>query len=120
MQRLPGTGSGVVGDFEPISPRAAQTLELLLDGGSEKQIAAQLGISRHTVHVYVKFLYRHFGVCSRGELMAFVLKAFVKSLTTQSLLDHFASEPGLTGARRHAGLEPRLTASNEVDERQIA
>ena len=54
----------------PLSPRQRQTLELLLAGNAEKQIAARLAISRHTVHVYVKSLYKCFGVCSRAELLA--------------------------------------------------
>lgn len=53
-----------------LSPRRVQTLRRLLAGDSEKQIAVYLGISRHTVHVYVKGLYRHFEVSSRGELLA--------------------------------------------------
>ena len=55
---------------EPLSPRQRQTLELLLAGNAEKEIANRLAISRHTVHVYVKSIYRTFGVCSRGELLA--------------------------------------------------
>ena len=47
-----------------------QTLERLLAGDGEKQIAYQLGLSRHTVHVYIKALYRGFEVSSRGELLA--------------------------------------------------
>jgi DNA-binding CsgD family transcriptional regulator len=54
----------------PLSPRERQTLELLLTGNAEKQIAARLDISRHTVHVYVKSLYKRFGVNSRSELLA--------------------------------------------------
>ena len=54
----------------PLAPRQRQTLELLLDGKSEKEIAHHLSISRHTVHVYVKMLYKRFGVSSRGELLA--------------------------------------------------
>ncbi len=53
-----------------LSPRLGQTLTRLLLGDGEKQIATQLGLSRHTVHVYVKALYKHFDVCSRGELLA--------------------------------------------------
>jgi DNA-binding NarL/FixJ family response regulator len=53
-----------------LSPRMQQTLQHLLAGDSEKQIAHQLGLSRNTVHVYVKALYRGFGVSSRGELLA--------------------------------------------------
>jgi DNA-binding CsgD family transcriptional regulator len=54
----------------PLSPRMRQTLERLLAGDCEKEIAARLGLSRHTVHVYVKSLYRRFEVNSRGELFA--------------------------------------------------
>jgi DNA-binding CsgD family transcriptional regulator len=53
-----------------LSPRMKQTLERLLAGDSEKQIARHLGLSRHTVHVYVKAIYRGFEVSSRGELLA--------------------------------------------------
>ena len=55
---------------EGLSPRMHQTLQRLLAGDSEKQIALRLDRSRHTVHVYVKQLYKRFGVCSRGELLA--------------------------------------------------
>jgi DNA-binding NarL/FixJ family response regulator len=57
-------------ETEPLSPRLAQTLDALLAGDSEKQIAGKLGISPHTVHVYVKALYKGFGVSSRGELLS--------------------------------------------------
>ena len=53
-----------------LSARLRQTLEGLLAGEAEKQIAYRLKLSPHTVHVYVKGLYRHFGVSSRGELLA--------------------------------------------------
>jgi len=58
--------------FISLSPRMRQTFERLLVGDSEKEIAARLGLSRHTVHVYIKTLYRRFGVCSKGELFAVV------------------------------------------------
>jgi DNA-binding CsgD family transcriptional regulator len=57
-------------ETEGLSPRHLQTLQRLLAGDSEKQLAAYLGVSPHTVHVYVKGLYRHFDVASRGELTA--------------------------------------------------
>lgn len=64
-------------DHSTLPPRVQQTLEALLAGDSEKQIARKLQISPHTVHVYVKRLYRHFSVCSRGELLArFIPKSF--------------------------------------------
>ncbi|HWB53559.1 MAG TPA: LuxR family transcriptional regulator [Tepidisphaeraceae bacterium] len=58
------------GVFNELTPRVRQTLEYLLAGTTEKQIARKLGISPNTVHVYVKELYRKFDVCSRGELLA--------------------------------------------------
>ena len=54
----------------PLSPRMRQTLDLLLEGASEKQIAGKLSLSQHTVHVYVKALHRGFDVSSRGELLS--------------------------------------------------
>ncbi len=53
-----------------LSPRLRETLDCLLDGDSEKQAAYRLGLTTPTVHEYVCALYRHFGVSSRGELMA--------------------------------------------------
>jgi DNA-binding CsgD family transcriptional regulator len=67
-QVLGGKPAAVAGP--PLSPRQRQTLELLLAGNAEKQIAARLAISRHTVHVYVKSLYKRFDVNSRPELLA--------------------------------------------------
>lgn len=57
-----------------LSNRHAETLERLLAGDSEKQIAGRMGVSRNTVHVYVTALYRHFDVSSRGELLARFVK----------------------------------------------
>ena len=57
-----------------LSPRLRQTLDGLLSGEAEKQIAARLDISRATVHEYVGMLYQHFGVEGRAELMAYFLR----------------------------------------------
>lgn len=53
-----------------LPPRLRRVLDCMLDGDGEKQAAIRLGVSRHTVHQYVKELYRHFDVTSRGELHA--------------------------------------------------
>jgi DNA-binding CsgD family transcriptional regulator len=42
----------------------------LLRGDGEKQIAARLKLSTHTVHVYVKALHKRYNVSSRSELLA--------------------------------------------------
>jgi DNA-binding CsgD family transcriptional regulator len=59
-----------------LAPRVRQTLDRLLAGDSEKQIAGRLGLSRHTIHVYIKTLYRQYSVCTRGELIARILGTF--------------------------------------------
>jgi DNA-binding NarL/FixJ family response regulator len=61
---------GKSGSARPLPPRLRRTLERLLLGESEKQVARALGISQHTVHEYVCGLYRHFSVNSRAELLA--------------------------------------------------
>lgn len=53
-----------------LSPRVRQTLNRLLVGDSEKQVATALGVSIHTVHVYIKALYGALGVNSRAEMLA--------------------------------------------------
>jgi DNA-binding CsgD family transcriptional regulator len=64
-----------------LSPRQRQTLGCLLEGDSEKQVAARLGVGIATVHTYVKALYRHFRVEGRAELLAwFVRRAYPRGL----------------------------------------
>lgn len=59
---------------DDLPPRLRQTLHFLLQGDSEKQIAARLGLSQSTTHEYVTALYRRFQVHSRAELMAYAMK----------------------------------------------
>jgi DNA-binding CsgD family transcriptional regulator len=59
---------------EGLSPRRRQVLDLLLQGRSEKEVAAALDLSPATVHEYVGGIYRHLSVNSRAELMAFFIR----------------------------------------------
>jgi len=45
----------------------------LLDGDSEKQVAAKLHISPTTVHGYVRDLHRCFQVSGRAELLSYFI-----------------------------------------------
>lgn len=58
-----------------LPPRYQRVLNHLLAGGSEKALADQLGLSRHTIHEYVRAIYRIFNVNSRSELMAHWVEA---------------------------------------------
>ena len=71
-------GRALVSATEPsperLPPRLRQTLACLLEGDSEKQVAARLGLSPTTTHQYVTALYRRFGVRSRAQLLAHVMR----------------------------------------------
>jgi DNA-binding CsgD family transcriptional regulator len=56
-----------------LSDGQRHVLRLLVQGASEKQAAAALGLSYHTIHTHVKQIYRQLQVRSRGELMALCL-----------------------------------------------
>ena len=58
-----------------LSPRQRQVLACLLAGDAEKQAARKLGVSHRTAHNHVTALHRHFGVHTRGELIAKVRRA---------------------------------------------
>lgn len=66
---------GALARFKEPSPselpaRIRDVLRCLLEGDSDKQVAARLEISRHTVNQYVKVIFNHFGVATRAELVA--------------------------------------------------
>ena len=56
-------------DVPQLSPRERIVLNLLLDGRTRREIAAQLEISEHTAGDYVKAVYGFFQVASHGELI---------------------------------------------------
>jgi len=53
-----------------LPPRVVGILDGYLRGLSSKQVAAERELSVHTVNEYTKLIHRHFGVQSRGELLA--------------------------------------------------
>lgn len=55
---------------QPLPRREEEVLMLLRDGLSEKEVASRLELSRHTVHTYVRQLFKRFSVSSRTELLA--------------------------------------------------
>jgi DNA-binding CsgD family transcriptional regulator len=57
-----------------LSKRLRETLSLLLEGYSEKQVASELSLATRTVHDYVAMLYQHFQVSSRAELLAYFIR----------------------------------------------
>jgi DNA-binding CsgD family transcriptional regulator len=89
IELRPLIGRQLVSATEPspgtLSRRLRQTLACLVEGDSEKQVAVRLGISATTVHQYVTDLYRRFGVQSRSQLLAHVLRRSRRADWAQSL-----------------------------------
>jgi DNA-binding NarL/FixJ family response regulator len=78
-QERPTGGAGVVSSGskpeeakpdDPLTPRERQVLELLVEGYSYKETAAQLGISIGTVGTYVERIYEKLHVSCRREMVA--------------------------------------------------
>jgi DNA-binding CsgD family transcriptional regulator len=65
-----GVGRLFVERQAELPPRVRETLEVLLTGAGDKEIAGELGISPHTVRQYVKVILKAYGVESRAQLIA--------------------------------------------------
>lgn len=59
----------------PLSHRRAQVCFLLARGASQEEIAAQLGISKHTAIAHGRWIYEELGVHNRAELVNRLLAA---------------------------------------------
>ncbi len=53
-----------------LTPRMRDTLDVLLTGATDKEIAVQIGISPHTVREYLKSIFKAYGVSSRAQIIA--------------------------------------------------
>jgi DNA-binding CsgD family transcriptional regulator len=73
LPRAPVADLAIV-DRGLLSVSQCRVLELLVEGDSEKAIAARLGNSTDTVHNHVRAIYQRLGVHSRAELGALVLR----------------------------------------------
>jgi len=104
-------GRSLVSAMEPgpekLSPRLRQTLACLLEGDSEKQVAARLGLSTATTHQYVTALYRHFNVGSRAQLLAGVIKRIGCGRWSR-LTPDIEESPEAGVAREFSELEPAI------------
>ena len=65
---------------EKMTDRHKEVLDLLIDGNSNKVIAARLGISEQTVKNYVHGIYQVYDVGSSRQLIAMYYKAKISTL----------------------------------------
>lgn len=70
FHRLQMLGEGLGVALTPLTPAERRILQGLLQGLSEKQIAAANEQSPHTTHDHVKRIFRKYGVTTRSGLMA--------------------------------------------------
>jgi DNA-binding CsgD family transcriptional regulator len=75
-----------------LSDAQRRVFDFLVDGLSEKRIAARLGISQCTVHNHISAIYRAFEVHSRSELLVRVLSR--REVQSNSDLIRVHSRPG--------------------------
>jgi len=57
-----------------LAEREGQVVSLVADGLTNRDIAAQLGLSEHTVSNYLFRIYNKLGVSNRVELVLYVMK----------------------------------------------
>ena len=74
MAPVPAADSLSAAPGSQLSPREAEVLNLLAGGLGNKQIAARLGISEHTVKFHVTSIFNKLGASSRAEAVAIGLR----------------------------------------------
>ena len=56
-----------------VTPREEQVVALVADGLSNRQVAAELGLSEHTVKKYMLRIFDKLGISTRVELVLYAL-----------------------------------------------
>ena len=111
----------VPSELDALAPRLQPVLRYLLQGDAEKEVAAKLKLSRHTVHRYTQVIYRELGVNSRGELLAkYAHSRMTRRATAAATPIASRATPGLSSAEqvidapRRTGSAPDACASHRL------
>jgi DNA-binding NarL/FixJ family response regulator len=70
VSQIPSATNGVEELLEPLTPREQEVLRMLALGLANKEIAARLNISEHTVKFHVAAILGKLGAASRTEAVA--------------------------------------------------
>ncbi|WP_428388053.1 response regulator transcription factor [Mucisphaera sp.] len=88
--------------IQSLTPRQQEVLGMLLDGLCEKEVAAAIEVSPHTVHNHVKRLHEQFQVNSRAELLSLFIQkpASLVGLNAYHMASTPAFQPAWLSGRR--------------------
>jgi DNA-binding CsgD family transcriptional regulator len=65
----------VLPEMNLLTPKESEIIPFIIEGASNKEIAAQLHISENTLKVHIKNITRKFGVSGKYELLSLILNA---------------------------------------------
>jgi DNA-binding NarL/FixJ family response regulator len=74
------TGTPATADSAALTPRERETIQLIAEGSSSKQIAAKLRVSVKTVDTYRQNVMKKLGVHSVAELTKYAVREGLTSL----------------------------------------
>jgi DNA-binding NarL/FixJ family response regulator len=90
----------------PTSARQREVLIYLTRGLTEREIAPQLGLSILTVHGYIKAIYRHYAVGSRGALLGLWYRDDVRPKQAATTADGRAAVSAAPARTAHPRSQP--------------
>ena len=92
---------------ESLSERELEVLAAMIDGSTNKQIAADLFISQNTVKVHLRNIYTKLGVSSRTEAVALAMQQGLlpEKVVESALLDEEQDESGAAAEPESSGSE---------------
>lgn len=96
---------------EPLSERERDVLQCVVNGASNKEIAAELSISQNTVKVHLRNIFTKLGVSSRTEATTAALQQGVVSIPGMELVESAPAPPETEVVAPIADAEPQAEAT---------
>jgi two-component system response regulator NreC len=79
MRRLDATAGGAPGEYEPLTPREREVLQLVADGRPNKKIASMLGIAIRTVEAHRASIMRKLDLRDHASLVRYAVRKRIVS-----------------------------------------
>lgn len=116
LSRSPGMAKVNASGMKLLSKRERQVVQSMAEGLTNREIAAQLNLSQHTVKNYLFRIFEKLGVSSRFELLSMTLtrSASTQSADTKKHNGYSREESDLIEDLAHAGLPAAQLALAQV------